>query len=287
MKQYLRVLVACMLSLQSVAQQYGTLKDIRDGKVYKTVKIGEQEWMAENLDVVSFRNGDSIPEARTNEEWIKAAKEGRPAWCYYGNDTANGIRYGRLYNWHAVNDARGLAPIGFHIPKDTEIDHLNSHISQRISYGPKSDDIFIISSIKLLSKKDWEPLLHEYNNSASSKHPSGTMFYDPLHLNIETKYFGCTGFEALPGGRRLLFRSEVTFIDFDLGGHGSSWWGITDYRSTKKDTRLCLPVVELDKITCVNEKETAINCQINASSSFLFINFQDKGTGSYVRCLRD
>lgn len=85
----------------------------------KIIKINEQEWMAENLDVAVFRNGDSIPEAKTDAEWEKAGKEGNPAWCI--NSDSEGIgKHGKLYNWHAVIDPRGLAPEGWHIPTDTE-----------------------------------------------------------------------------------------------------------------------------------------------------------------------
>lgn len=82
----------------------------------KSVKIGNQIWMSENLNVDRFRNGDPIPEAKTDEEWITAALAGKPAWCYYDNNPENGNKYGKLYNWHAVNDKRGLAPEGWHIP---------------------------------------------------------------------------------------------------------------------------------------------------------------------------
>jgi uncharacterized protein (TIGR02145 family) len=87
---------------------------------YKTVKIQNQEWMVENLNVSLFRNGDPIPEARTDEEWSEAGKEGRPAWCYYENNNENGNKYGKLYNWYAVNDTRQLAPIGWHVSGDAE-----------------------------------------------------------------------------------------------------------------------------------------------------------------------
>jgi uncharacterized protein (TIGR02145 family) len=82
----------------------------------KMVRIGYQFWMTENLNVDRFINGDVIPEAKSNEEWTKAGLEKRPTWCYYNNDSANGKKFGRLYNWYAVNDKRGLAPKGWHIP---------------------------------------------------------------------------------------------------------------------------------------------------------------------------
>jgi len=90
----------------------------------KTVKIGNQEWMSENLNVSHFANGDPIPEAKTNEEWRLAGESGNPAWCFYDNDPSNGPIYGKLYNWYAVKDKRGLAPIGFHIPNNEEWEKL-------------------------------------------------------------------------------------------------------------------------------------------------------------------
>jgi uncharacterized protein (TIGR02145 family) len=86
----------------------------------KTVKIENLVWMLDNLDVSCFRNGDSIPEARTAGEWASAGQERKPAWCYYDNDSHNGGRYGKLYNWYAVSDPRGLAPGGWHVSTDAE-----------------------------------------------------------------------------------------------------------------------------------------------------------------------
>ena len=82
-----------------------------------TVKIGNQSWMAKNLDVASYRNGDPIPRVNDPSEWA-GLKTG--AWCYYGNSPEIGETYGKLYNWYAVADPRGLAPEGFHVPIDEE-----------------------------------------------------------------------------------------------------------------------------------------------------------------------
>ena len=82
---------------------------------FKTVTIGKQVWMKENLNVSTFRNGDPIPEAKTEEEWKTAGEKNQPAWCYYDNDPANGEKYGKLYNLYALTDPRGLAPDGWHI----------------------------------------------------------------------------------------------------------------------------------------------------------------------------
>lgn len=78
------------------------------------VIIGAQVWMTKNLEVTTFRNGDPIPQAASDEAWELAGKNKQPAWCY------NGEHYGKLYNWYAVNDPRGLAPEGWHIPTDQE-----------------------------------------------------------------------------------------------------------------------------------------------------------------------
>jgi uncharacterized protein (TIGR02145 family) len=87
-----------------------------EGNIYKTVKIGPHFWTTRNLDVSHFRNGDVIPEVKTDSAWKDAGLNGKPAWCYYGNDTVNGKKFGKLYNWYAVTDPRGLAPEGCRIP---------------------------------------------------------------------------------------------------------------------------------------------------------------------------
>lgn len=81
------------------------------------VIIGNQTWTTKNLDVSYYRNGDPIPQVTDSAQWA-ALTTG--AWCYKNNDPAMGAKYGRLYNWFAVNDLRGIAPDGWHIPTDAE-----------------------------------------------------------------------------------------------------------------------------------------------------------------------
>ena len=107
------------------------------GSSYKEVKIGNQVWMAENLNVEKFRNGDPIPHANTLAKWRKAGQEGKPAWCYYDNDPANGKIYGKLYNWYAVSDWRGLAPEGWRIPSDADWSKLVKLLGGRRVAGGK------------------------------------------------------------------------------------------------------------------------------------------------------
>lgn len=113
-----------------------TVQD-RDGNIYKTVKIGEQLWLQSNLNVSKFRDGTAIPQAKTAEEWEKAGEQGKPAWCFYDNNPENGKIYGKLYNWYAVNDPRGLAPVGWHIPSDEEWTSLTDHLGGNEVAGGK------------------------------------------------------------------------------------------------------------------------------------------------------
>lgn len=93
----------------------------------ETVEIGGLEWTSRNLDVNTFKNGDTIFHAKTNKEWERAGKLHLPAYCYYDNNPLNGDIYGKLYNWYAVMDERGLAPEGYFIPSDNEFWVLLGH----------------------------------------------------------------------------------------------------------------------------------------------------------------
>ncbi|HSY75833.1 MAG TPA: fibrobacter succinogenes major paralogous domain-containing protein [Bacteroidia bacterium] len=92
------------------------------------VQIGTQVWTTENLDVSTFGNGDTIPEIEDQKEFYKAGLLGKPAWCYYNGDSSNRSKYGKLYNWYAVHDSRGLAPKGWHIPSDSEWTILTNYL---------------------------------------------------------------------------------------------------------------------------------------------------------------
>lgn len=94
----------------------GTVTDI-DGNRYRTVVIDGKSWMAGNLRTGHYRNGDPIPEEQDPQAW-PTLKQG--AWCTYENREENDRNYGKLYNWHAVNDPRGLAPEGWHVASEAE-----------------------------------------------------------------------------------------------------------------------------------------------------------------------
>ncbi len=132
MKKAFLILSATIITAAILTAWAGISKIPQAIGTFKEVKIGTQVWMAENLTVDKFRNGDPIPEAKTDEDWTKG-----PVWCYYGNDPANGAKYGKLYNWKAVNDPRGLAPAGWHIPSDAEWTHLTDFLGGTQVAGTK------------------------------------------------------------------------------------------------------------------------------------------------------
>jgi uncharacterized protein (TIGR02145 family) len=109
-----------------------------DGNNYQTVVINGKQWMKGNLNVSKYRNGDIIPEVTDMTQW-DAITTG--AWCYYKNDTANGTIYGKLYNWYAINDPRGLAPLGWHIPTEPEWKSLTDFLGGPTLAGMKLRDI--------------------------------------------------------------------------------------------------------------------------------------------------
>lgn len=101
--------------------------------------LDNQVWMKKNLNVSTFRNGDYILEAKTKEEWQQAFQNGTPAWCYYENNTyaSEKYSYGKLYNWHAVIDPRGLAPSGWRIPSKEDWEQLINFLGGKFMAGGK------------------------------------------------------------------------------------------------------------------------------------------------------
>ncbi|HIN40383.1 MAG TPA: hypothetical protein EYM84_08935 [Flavobacteriales bacterium] len=132
---------------------------------YNTIAIGKQIWMDANLNVSQFRNGDKIPQVKINEHWKREGDEGRPACCYYDNDPSNGKKYGGLYNWYAVNDPRGLAPLGWHIPSDEEWTQLETFL-----------DIDHAESM-MKSAEGWEEGGNGNNESCFNALPAGYRYY--------------------------------------------------------------------------------------------------------------
>jgi uncharacterized protein (TIGR02145 family) len=187
-----------ILSLEDNNKTHTISSQVTDinGKNYRTVIIGSQTWMSENLDVDKFRNGDPIPEAKTDEEWEKAGKNKMPAWCYYDNDPKNALKYGKLYNWYAVNDVRGLAPEGWHIPSEYEFHKLFDNDSIGKSFD------------QLKSEDYWQPCT----------------LIDEHYYQIEKN-----GFNAFPSKKRY---SDGTFIDYESANFWTTtFWNTIDIYS--------------------------------------------------------
>jgi uncharacterized protein (TIGR02145 family) len=105
-----------------------------DGNVYNTVKIGDQVWMQENLKTTRYRNGDSILNVIADTQWSALTTGG---YCNYDNDTNNVKTYGRLYNWYAVKDSKGLTPKDWHIPTNDEWKTLMNYLGGEKVAGGK------------------------------------------------------------------------------------------------------------------------------------------------------
>ena len=97
---------------------------------YETVTIGSQVWTTKNLNVTTFRNGDAIPKVEDKGDWYRADYFKQPAYWDVGIN-------GKLYNWYAVNDIRGLAPVGYHIPSDAEWTELTNYLGGKSIAGSK------------------------------------------------------------------------------------------------------------------------------------------------------
>jgi uncharacterized protein (TIGR02145 family) len=113
--------------------QYGSMVD-QDGNEYKTVVIGEQEWMAENLKASSYRNGDEIQTNLTDSLWNSTTQG---AWCYYDDNENNECPFGKLYNWYAAVDSRGICPVGWHVPSDEDWSALVDSLGNFSTVGVK------------------------------------------------------------------------------------------------------------------------------------------------------
>lgn len=187
----------------------------------QTVTIGTQVWMTKNLDVSTFRNGDPIPQAKTDEEWETAKNNNQPAWCYYENKSENGAKFGKLYNWFAVNDVRGLAPVGFHVPSNSEWKTLSAFLGDEFTIGEKMKST---SGWKSYSEERTKtcPNCASWNLEYRKKVPCNTCKDSRKVTAQKTTHSGngknSSGFSGLPGGFR------VDYGKFYSIGKDGFWW---------------------------------------------------------------
>ncbi len=167
------------------------IKDV-DGNVYKTVTIGTQTWMAENLKVSKYNDGTTIPNITDNTQWQNNTTG---AWSYYNNDVTNNAKYGKLYNWYAVskttNGNKNVCPTGWHVPTDAEWIVLTDYLGGGGVAGGKMKEVGITS---------W--------NSPNA---------DATNTSL---------FSALPGGTR-----DDDGGYSDIGDNGG-WWSSAEYQTS-------------------------------------------------------
>jgi len=152
---------------------------------YPSVAICSQKWMDRNLDVTTYRNGDTIAYVTDPAAWA-ALTTG--AWCYYNNDPSTNAAYGKLYNWYAVNDPRGLAPTGWHVPSDAEWATLETTCLGGTSVAG--------GKMKVTGTSTW--------------------------VSPNTGATNTSGFAGLPGGLRF---NDGSFVDVGSAGY---WWSSTE-----------------------------------------------------------
>lgn len=189
-----------------------------DDNLYHTVTIGNQTWMAENLKTTRYRNGDPIPNVTEANAWMNQTSG---AWCNYDNSDVSKLFdfstfHGKLYNWFAVNDARNIAPAGWHLPNEAEwttlINYLKNNVSERVSKS-------------MAAKSDWG-----YSGSGI--------------MDLATN--NSSGFTALPAGYRVYHFLNPDGIT--IGNNGSfmsiwnqaNWWTSSESNGIGSFVRLSL-----------------------------------------------
>lgn len=152
-----------------------------------STSICGKDWMKKNLDVSTYRNGDPIPQVTDPGAWA-ALTTG--AWCYYENVSANGTTYGKLYNWYAVNDPRGLAPSGWHVPTDAEWTSLTNCLGGADVAG---------GALKETGDTHWWSNTGATNSTGFTALPAGYRDYDGIlfhNITYETYFWSSTEGDA-------------------------------------------------------------------------------------------
>jgi uncharacterized protein (TIGR02145 family) len=182
---------------------YGTMTD-QDGNVYKTVTIGTQTWMAENLRTTKYNNGTAIPLVTDNKEWEDLTTGG-----YSNSQNTSNIEniatYGRLYNWYAINTGK-LAPKGWHVPTDIELKTLTTFLGGGSYAGGKLKETGTLHW--------WSPNTGATNETGFTALPGGSRMINGIFTNIRTT---CYLWSATECDTSNAWVSEMTFHDSDVG----------------------------------------------------------------------
>jgi len=175
-----------------------SVRDI-DGNCYNTVKIGGQTWMAENLKVTRYRNGDEIPTDHSNDDWRNLSTG---AFSIYGDSETNTFTYGYLYNWYTVDDDRNICPEGWHVPTDNNWSVLTDYLGGIDVAGGKMKSTGTIDS------------------------------GDGIWLAPNSYATDESGFTGLPGGYRIKY--DGTYSNINKYGY---FWSSTDFNNSSAWSR--------------------------------------------------
>jgi len=193
----------------------GTVKDI-DGNVYKTIQIGNQWWMAENLKVTHYRNGDPIPHVKDADMW-RTTKDG--AYCSYDNDARHSSAFGKLYNWYSVVDRRNIAPDGWHVPTEDEWQTLIDFLG--------GEDV-ACGKLKEAGYSHWKrPNSEATNSSGFTALPGGYRYTAGgfKEMGNGAYFWSSTEFFSHPGGYEdRVAQTLSTHYDFENNKH--NWKGL-------------------------------------------------------------
>ena len=186
---------------------------------FTAVTIGTQHWMYKNLNVDHYRNGDSIPEVTDATAWTSLTTG---AWCYYNNDSVIGAIYGKLYNWYAVTDPRGLAPSGWHVPSHAEWTELETCLGGTIVAGCK------LKSTGTIGAGDglwYAPNIGATNETGFTGLPAGCRSYGGTDNDMGIYAYWWSSTEssaAFAWGRSLCYIDPNISRRYDYNGHGHS-----------------------------------------------------------------
>jgi uncharacterized protein (TIGR02145 family) len=180
-------------------------KTVFGGVARQYVTIGTQKWDIKNLNTNRYSNGDLIPEVTSPSAWA-ALTTG--AWCWYNNDSSNNWVYGKLYNWYAVNDPRGLAPNNWHVPSYVEWNALVSYVGNNLVAG---------AALKEAGLAHWDtPNIGATNSSGFGGLPGGYrqqgtgVFYN---IKQSAEFWTSTEANSLTANQVGLFFNNTTVIE--------------------------------------------------------------------------
>ena len=193
-------------------EEEGIFTDPRDGQVYKTIRIGNQVWMAENLRATVY--SDASPIELVEDPALWEVKDASGAYCWYDNNSSNQYTFGALYNRHAAmkgeqssdgnpSGVQGVCPSGWHLPSDKEWKELEKFLG--------------------MSQTEADKLTWRGTNEGSKLAGIADLWISSGNLTEDID-FETSGFSALPAGHR---NPESAISDFADLGSGAGWWTAT------------------------------------------------------------